>query len=67
MVRTGEQGSSKGISAIVVERGTPGFTAGKKENKLGMRASETTEMILIIAAYRKLIYWVMLAKVLNRR
>ncbi|MCX2574714.1 acyl-CoA dehydrogenase [Pedobacter sandarakinus] len=45
MVRTGEQGSSKGISAIVVERGTPGFSAGKKENKLGMRASETTEMI----------------------
>lgn len=45
MVRTGEAGSSKGISAIVVERGTPGFTAGKKENKLGMRASETTEMI----------------------
>lgn len=45
MVRTGEKGSSKGISAIVVERGTPGFTAGKKENKLGMRASETTEMI----------------------
>jgi len=45
MVRTGEQGSSKGISAIVIERGTPGFSAGKKENKLGMRASETTEMI----------------------
>ncbi|KQR70646.1 acyl-CoA dehydrogenase family protein [Pedobacter sp. Leaf176] len=45
MVRTGDQGSSKGISAIVVERGTPGFSAGKKENKLGMRASETTEMI----------------------
>lgn len=45
MVRTGDQGSSNGISAIVVERGTPGFTAGKKENKLGMRASETTEMI----------------------
>lgn len=45
MVRTGEQGDSKGISAIVVERGTPGFSAGKKENKLGMRASETTEMI----------------------
>ncbi|AZI26031.1 acyl-CoA dehydrogenase [Pedobacter sp. G11] len=45
MVRTGEQGSSKGISAIVVERGTPGFSPGKKENKLGMRASETTEMI----------------------
>jgi alkylation response protein AidB-like acyl-CoA dehydrogenase len=45
MVRTGESGSAKGISAIVVERGTPGFSAGKKENKLGMRASETTEMI----------------------
>lgn len=45
MVRTGEKGSAGGISAIVVERGTPGFTAGKKENKLGMRASETTEMI----------------------
>jgi len=45
MVRTGEKGDSKGISALVVERGTPGFSAGKKENKLGMRASETTEMI----------------------
>ena len=45
MVRTGEKGDSKGISTIVVERGTPGFSAGKKENKLGMRASETTEMI----------------------
>lgn len=45
MVRTGDKGDSKGISAIVVERGTPGFSAGKKENKLGMRASETTEMI----------------------
>ncbi|WP_443939829.1 acyl-CoA dehydrogenase family protein [Pedobacter sp. MW01-1-1] len=45
MVRTGEAGSSAGITAIVVERGTPGFSAGKKENKLGMRASETTEMI----------------------
>jgi alkylation response protein AidB-like acyl-CoA dehydrogenase len=45
MVRTGEIGSSKGISALVIERDTPGFNAGKKENKLGMRASETTEMI----------------------
>ncbi len=45
MVRTGEKGESKGISALVVERGTKGFMAGKKENKLGMRASETTEMI----------------------
>jgi len=45
MVRTGEKGSSKGISALVIEKGTPGFTHGKKENKLGMRASETTELI----------------------
>ena len=35
----------KGISAFVVERGTPGFLAGKKENKLGMRASDTSEVI----------------------
>src|SRR5574343_105376 len=45
MVRTGELGDSNGISAVVVERGTPGFSGGKKENKLGMRASETAEMI----------------------
>jgi alkylation response protein AidB-like acyl-CoA dehydrogenase len=45
MVRTGEKGDSKGISAIVIEKGTPGFTHGKKENTLGMRASETTELI----------------------
>jgi alkylation response protein AidB-like acyl-CoA dehydrogenase len=45
MVRTGEKGNSKGISALVIEKGTPGFTHGKKENKLGMRASETTELI----------------------
>lgn len=45
LVRTGELLDSRGITAIVVERGTPGFNAGKKENKLGMRASETAEMI----------------------
>jgi alkylation response protein AidB-like acyl-CoA dehydrogenase len=45
MVRTGEKGDSKGISAVVIEKGTPGFSSGKKENKLGMRASETTELI----------------------
>lgn len=45
MVRTGEVGDSRGISALVIEKGTPGFTHGKKENKLGMRASETTELI----------------------
>ncbi|MCC6987396.1 MAG: acyl-CoA dehydrogenase family protein, partial [Acidobacteria bacterium] len=36
----------KGISAFIVERGTPGFLTGKKEDKLGMRASETAEIIL---------------------
>src|SRR5210317_1345955 len=41
VVRTGEKGDSRGMTAFVVEKGTPGFTAGQKENKLGMRASET--------------------------
>jgi alkylation response protein AidB-like acyl-CoA dehydrogenase len=45
LVRTGELLDTRGITAIVVERGTPGFKAGKKENKLGMRASETAELI----------------------
>lgn len=45
IVRTGEKGDTHGMTAIVVEKGTPGFSAGKKENKLGMRASETTELI----------------------
>jgi alkylation response protein AidB-like acyl-CoA dehydrogenase len=43
--RTGEPRSKNNSTAFVVERGTPGFSAGKKENKLGMRASETAEMI----------------------
>lgn len=45
IARTGELLDSKGMTAFVVERGTPGFYAGKKENKLGMRASETSELI----------------------
>ncbi len=45
IARNGEKGDNRGMTAFVVERGTPGFTAGKKENKLGMRASETAEMI----------------------
>lgn len=43
--RTGEPRTSGNSTAFIVERGTPGFSAGKKENKLGMRASETAEMI----------------------
>ncbi len=45
LARTGDLLDSHGISAFIVERSTPGFTGGKKENKLGMRASETAEMI----------------------
>lgn len=45
MCRTGEPRAKNNSTAFIVERGTPGFTAGKKENKLGMRASETAEMI----------------------
>lgn len=45
LARTGELLDSRGITAFIVERGTPGFSGGKKENKLGMRASETAEMI----------------------
>jgi alkylation response protein AidB-like acyl-CoA dehydrogenase len=45
LARTGELLDSHGITAFIVERGTPGFEGGKKENKLGMRASETAEMI----------------------
>ena len=43
--RTGEPRAKNNATAFVVERGTPGFSGGKKENKLGMRASETAEMI----------------------
>src|SRR5687768_11394616 len=43
--RTGEPRAKNNATAFIVERGTPGFSAGKKENKLGMRASETAEMI----------------------
>jgi alkylation response protein AidB-like acyl-CoA dehydrogenase len=45
MAVTDRTKGSKGISAFVVPRGTPGFNAGKKENKLGMRASDTSEVI----------------------
>lgn len=45
LARTGEPRAKSNVTAFIVERGTPGFSAGKKENKLGMRASETTELI----------------------
>jgi len=45
VARTGEPRAKNNATSFVVERGTPGFSGGKKENKLGMRASETAEMI----------------------
>ncbi|MFL0684027.1 MAG: acyl-CoA dehydrogenase family protein [Algoriphagus aquaeductus] len=45
IARTGEVGDSHGMTAFIVERGTPGFKGGRKEDKLGMRASETAEII----------------------
>lgn len=45
IARTGGKGDSRGMTAFVVEKGTAGFSSGKKENKLGMRASETAELV----------------------
>ncbi|MBL0735308.1 acyl-CoA dehydrogenase family protein [Flavobacterium sp. GN10] len=45
IVRTGEKGDSRGMTAFVFEKGMKGFSSGKKENKLGMRASETAELV----------------------
>jgi alkylation response protein AidB-like acyl-CoA dehydrogenase len=45
IVRTGEKGDSHGMTAFIIEKGTKGFASGKKENKLGMRASETAELV----------------------
>ncbi len=45
VARTGEPNTPRNASAFIVERGTPGFSGGRKENKLGMRCSETAEMI----------------------
>ncbi len=45
MTRTGDKNTKNNSTAFVLEKGMPGFTSGKKENKLGMRASETAELI----------------------
>lgn len=45
IARTGAVGDKRGATAFIIERGTKGFSAGRKEDKLGMRASETTELI----------------------
>ncbi len=45
IVRTGEKGDSHGMTAFVVEKGTAGFSSGQKIDKLGMRASETSELL----------------------
>jgi len=45
IARTGKKGDSHGMTAFVIERGTPGFSPGQKIDKLGMRASETSELL----------------------
>jgi alkylation response protein AidB-like acyl-CoA dehydrogenase len=45
MAITDRSTASRGISAFIIEKGTPGLTPGKKEDKLGMRASETSEVL----------------------
>ncbi|MBN7802861.1 acyl-CoA dehydrogenase family protein [Algoriphagus aestuariicola] len=45
IARTGELGDSHGMTAFIIEKGTPGFKGGRKEDKMGMRSSETAEMI----------------------
>src|SRR5262249_22404753 len=45
MAVTDRAADSKGISAFIVDQGTPGMSAGKKEDKLGMRASDTSEVL----------------------
>jgi len=45
IARTGKKGDSHGMTAFVIEKGVDGFSSGKKEDKLGMRASETAELI----------------------
>lgn len=44
MVRTGQKGDKRGVTAFIIEKGTPGFSSGKKLDKLGMRASETASL-----------------------
>ena len=46
VIRTGEKGDSHGMTAFAIERGTPGFSAGKKENKLGMRLQKLQSWFL---------------------
>jgi alkylation response protein AidB-like acyl-CoA dehydrogenase len=53
MALTEPEKGKKGISAFIVEKGTKGFSAGKKENKLGMRASDTSTMIFENASVPK--------------
>jgi len=45
IARTGNRGDKRGATAFVIERGNPGMKKGKKEDKFGMRASETSEMV----------------------
>ncbi|MEZ4758300.1 MAG: acyl-CoA dehydrogenase family protein [Flavobacteriales bacterium] len=63
VIRTGELLDSNGSDGLRIERGTPGLKAGKKENKLGMRASETAEGSSRTAGCRRPMCWVRWGKV----
>ena len=45
ITRTGPEKGSKGLSAFIVEKGTPGFSIGSREDKMGLRASNTVELL----------------------
>ena len=45
IARTGQEKGTKGLSAFIIEKGTPGFKIGAKEEKLGLRASNTVELV----------------------
>ena len=64
MAVTDKSKGSHGISAFIVEKGTPGFRPGKKENKLGLRASDTSEVIFTDCRVPRKVCWVKRAKAL---
>ena len=57
MAVTDKAKGAKGISAFIVEKGNPGFRPGKKENKLGMRASDTSEVVFSDVSFLRRTCW----------
>ena len=64
IARTGEKGDSRGMTAFVIEKGTPGFTAGQKENKLECVPLKQLRCFLIIAESQKKMSWEILVRAL---